>query len=107
MARIALDAMGGDHAPSETVAGAIASGVDVVLVGDEAQLAPLVGDAGIPIVHAGTTTSSRGRGKEAGRNSLNVIRVEDRGIEISVYLYSEASERFLPDVSHRYPRRPQ
>ncbi len=53
MARIALDAMGGDHAPSETVAGAIASGVDVVLVGDEAQLAPLVGDAGIPIVHAG------------------------------------------------------
>jgi len=53
MARIALDAMGGDHAPAETVAGAIASGVDVVLVGDEEQLAPLVGDAGLPVVHAG------------------------------------------------------
>ncbi|NNF88348.1 MAG: phosphate acyltransferase PlsX [Acidimicrobiia bacterium] len=52
MARIALDAMGGDHAPVETVAGAVASGVDVVLVGDEAQLAPLVGDTGLPIVHA-------------------------------------------------------
>jgi len=52
MARIALDAMGGDHAPAETVAGAIASGVDVVLVGDEQQLAPLVGDSGVPIVHA-------------------------------------------------------
>ncbi|MDH3539822.1 MAG: phosphate acyltransferase PlsX [Acidimicrobiia bacterium] len=52
MARIALDAMGGDHAPVETVAGAVASGVDVVLVGDEAQLAPLVGDSGLPIVHA-------------------------------------------------------
>jgi glycerol-3-phosphate acyltransferase PlsX len=44
--------MGGDHAPVETVAGAVASGVDVVLVGDEAQLAPLVGDSGLPIVHA-------------------------------------------------------
>ncbi|NNC91508.1 MAG: phosphate acyltransferase PlsX [Acidimicrobiia bacterium] len=52
MARIALDAMGGDHAPVETVAGAVSSGVDVVLVGDEAQLAPLVGDSGLPIVHA-------------------------------------------------------
>ncbi len=52
MARIALDAMGGDHAPVETVAGAVDSGVDVVLVGDEAQLAPLVADAGVPIVHA-------------------------------------------------------
>jgi glycerol-3-phosphate acyltransferase PlsX len=44
--------MGGDNAPVETVAGAIESGVDVVLVGDEAALAPLVGDAGISIVHA-------------------------------------------------------
>lgn len=36
MARIALDAMGGDHAPGETVAGALEAarrGVDVVLVG--------------------------------------------------------------------------
>lgn len=37
MARIALDAMGGDHAPAETVAGAVDAagrGVDIVLVGD-------------------------------------------------------------------------
>lgn len=52
MARIALDAMGGDHAPVETVAGAIASGVDVVLVGDEDQLAALARESGMPIVHA-------------------------------------------------------
>ena len=41
MARIAFDAMGGDHAPAETVAGAVdavAEGVDVVLVGDRAKL---------------------------------------------------------------------
>ena len=46
MARIALDAMGGDNAPTETVAGAVDAynrGVDVVLVGEpvaiEAELA--------------------------------------------------------------------
>jgi glycerol-3-phosphate acyltransferase PlsX len=41
VARIALDAMGGDHAPAETVAGAVDAseeGVDVVLVGDEGRL---------------------------------------------------------------------
>lgn len=41
MARIALDAMGGDHAPSETVAGAVdaaARGVDVILVGSQGQI---------------------------------------------------------------------
>ncbi|HEY6634793.1 MAG TPA: phosphate acyltransferase PlsX [Acidimicrobiia bacterium] len=57
MARIALDAMGGDHAPAETVAGAVdaaARGVDVVLVGDgpriEAELARHGAD--MAIVHA-------------------------------------------------------
>lgn len=57
MARIALDAMGGDRAPSETVAGAVAAaaeGVDVVLIGDEEKLRPLleVDGADLPIVNA-------------------------------------------------------
>lgn len=57
MSRIALDAMGGDHAPRETVAGAIdaaADGVDVVLVGDEATLRSELGSLGadLPIVDA-------------------------------------------------------
>lgn len=41
MARIALDAMGGDNAPTETVAGAVEAsrrGVDVVLVGEHVTL---------------------------------------------------------------------
>ena len=40
-ARIALDAMGGDNAPHQTVLGALdaaAKGIDVVLVGDQAAL---------------------------------------------------------------------
>lgn len=41
MSRIALDAMGGDHAPAETVAGGVAAareGADVLLVGDESTI---------------------------------------------------------------------
>lgn len=57
MARIAVDAMGGDHAPSEVVMGAVqaaADGVDVVLVGDEEAIAPILERAGadLPVVHA-------------------------------------------------------
>jgi glycerol-3-phosphate acyltransferase PlsX len=58
MARVALDAMGGDHAPKQTVLGAIDAagrGVDVVLVGDESVLRSELAEAGGPdldIVHA-------------------------------------------------------
>ena len=57
MTPIALDAMGGDRAPAETVAGAVlaaADGVDVVLVGVEQVLKrELEGlSASLPIVHA-------------------------------------------------------
>ncbi len=58
MATIALDASGGDHAPDETVAGAIVaaeSGVDVVLVGDEPEIRSRLNGFAIPIVHAPET----------------------------------------------------
>jgi phosphate acyltransferase len=55
--RIALDAMGGDRAPTETVAGAVVAsgkGVDVVLVGDRDLLADQLRELGadLPIAHA-------------------------------------------------------
>lgn len=44
--RIAVDAMGGDHAPQEIVAGALLAAerdyADIVLVGDEARIRPLL-----------------------------------------------------------------
>jgi glycerol-3-phosphate acyltransferase PlsX len=54
---IALDAMGGDHAPLETVAGAadaVARGIDVVLVGDSSRLGAVCTRLGadLEIVHA-------------------------------------------------------
>ena len=61
-ARIAVDAMGGDFAPEEIVAGAIQASaeldIDVLLVGDEAQIDPLVKKHGgkdsehVKVVHA-------------------------------------------------------
>jgi glycerol-3-phosphate acyltransferase PlsX len=57
MRPIALDAMGGDRAPTEVVAGAVeaaADGVEIILVGDEPRLKfELAGlGAELPIVHA-------------------------------------------------------
>ena len=56
-ARIAIDAMGGDNAPGEIVAGALLAhrdgGVELTLVGDEARIRPLLGEAAgsIAVVH--------------------------------------------------------
>ncbi len=60
MATIAIDAMGGDNAPLEIVHGGIDAaqqGHNVVLVGDEARLSPILAEAGadLPIVHASET----------------------------------------------------
>ncbi|MEE8406018.1 MAG: phosphate acyltransferase PlsX [Acidimicrobiia bacterium] len=82
MARIALDAMGGDHAPSETVAGAVEAardGVDVVLVGDHQTLEVELSkhDTLLPIVDAADVIAM---GDEPGRAlrrkpeaSINVV----------------------------------
>ncbi len=58
--KIAVDAFGGDYAPEQIVAGALEAsamhGIEVLLVGDEAALRPLVankeGSDGVEIVHA-------------------------------------------------------
>jgi glycerol-3-phosphate acyltransferase PlsX len=53
---VAVDAMGGDHAPDAIVAGAVAAvreGMPVVLVGDEARLKPLIPRGlALEVVHA-------------------------------------------------------
>jgi glycerol-3-phosphate acyltransferase PlsX len=60
MATIAIDAMGGDNAPAEIVFGGIDAakrGHDIVLVGDHAQIEPILAEEGValPIVHATET----------------------------------------------------
>ena len=60
-------------------------------------------DGGVPVILAGTASSNRGRGRERGRNSFNLIRVGESGIEAKVYLYSWDAGRFQPAGSRRYP----
>jgi glycerol-3-phosphate acyltransferase PlsX len=55
---VAVDAMGGDHAPDDVVVGAVRAaeelGIRVLVVGDEARITPHVpaGAAGVEVVHA-------------------------------------------------------
>lgn len=59
----------------------------------------------VPLVHAGTASSSRGRAPEEGRNSLNLLRIGRSGIDVTPYLFSENDGRFLPTEARRYERR--
>ena len=74
-ARIAIDAMGGDNAPGEIVAGAILAyrdgGVDLALVGDEARIRPLLGDAAgeIDVVHMAGEIPMDAAATQAMRNA--------------------------------------
>ena len=74
-ARIAIDAMGGDNAPDEIVAGAILAlrdgGVRLSLVGDEARIRPLLGaDAdAIDVVHTAGEIAMEAPAAQALRNA--------------------------------------
>ena len=60
---------------------------------------------GTIICQSGTTTSSRGKGREAGKNSYNVIIIEDNVIRIAQHLYLEDAGQFVPVAEHVFPRR--
>jgi len=74
--RIAIDAMGGDHAPEEIVAGAVLAAREglghMLLVGDEARIRPLLakyGNVDIEIVHAAGAIAMDANPSQALRNS--------------------------------------
>lgn len=60
-------------------------------------------ETGVPVLMAGTATSSRGRGRERGRNSFNLVRVGESCIEVAVYVYSGDAGNFMPAWGRRYP----
>jgi len=75
VSRIALDGMGGDLAPQSNVDGAVSAarrGIEVLLVGDEARLRPLLEAAGAPagvrLVHA---PDAIGMGDHSAREARN------------------------------------
>jgi 3',5'-cyclic AMP phosphodiesterase CpdA len=63
------------------------------------------GQRAIVIGQSGTTTSGRGRGTDRGKNSFNVITIDDQTIRIQPHFYMPEQQRFLPipeRVFHRH-----
>ena len=71
---IAVDAMGGDHAPAAIVEGAVAAadafGIDVILTGRSAQLAPL-------LTAQDGASSRNGAASAAHRGQVRIVTAED------------------------------
>lgn len=59
--------------------------------------------SGIPLVACGTTASRRGRGPEAGANTLNVVRMDEGGVEVEVHRLEEG-RGFVPWRKEVFPR---
>jgi 3',5'-cyclic AMP phosphodiesterase CpdA len=87
-------------------------GVDLVLGGHvhhthvmtSRALLPDRSGPGVPLIACGTTTSGRGRGDQIGVNSLNVIRVAEREIEVVPYLLALGGRAFTPVEAIVIPR---
>ena len=129
--RIALDAMGGDHAPGPIVAGAVEAVRDlpdlsVVLVGDRAQIEAELGTAPdaprdrLPIVHASEVVGMHEKPVEALRkkrdNSISkcwglmaggevkaVVSAGNTGAMVASALFN--AKMFLPGCGGRESRR--
>ena len=86
-------------------------GVDITLaghmhrayIGDSLDLLPDDDrEQGIVIVQCGTTSCSRGRGRERRRNSLNHIQTTPRELVVTHYLWKDADGEFRPHSQHRF-----
>jgi 3',5'-cyclic AMP phosphodiesterase CpdA len=60
---------------------------------------------GTIICQSGTSTSRRGKGRERGKNSYNVIEVRDTTIRIGQHLFLEDAGRYVPVAEHIFPHR--
>lgn len=61
-------------------------------------------DRGVIIVQCGTTTSSRGKGRERNENTFNLIETGAQTLTITHYLFFEEVGKFAPLSKHKFPR---
>jgi hypothetical protein len=64
-------------------------------------------DRGVIIVQCGTTTSSRGKGRERDENTFNLIEAGSQSHTVTHYMYSEETGEFAPLSRHTFPRQGQ
>ncbi len=100
--RVAIDAMGGDYAPDEVVAGAIDwaqrnPDTDLLLVGDEERISALIGPskpANVAIVHASESVSMEEQPAAAVR------RKRDASINVCMRLVKEGRADAVVTAGH-------
>jgi 3',5'-cyclic AMP phosphodiesterase CpdA len=61
-------------------------------------------DRGVIIVQCGTTTSSRGKGRERDENTFNLIEAGSQALTVTHYLYFEEARKFAPISKHMFQR---
>jgi len=96
----------------ETLAALDRGGAELVLcghihtsyIGNTLEFDPSLRQGTI-IAQCGTSTSRRGRLWHRGKNSFNVIEIEDQAIRISQRMFLEDAARFVPVSEHVFPRR--
>jgi 3',5'-cyclic AMP phosphodiesterase CpdA len=59
---------------------------------------------GIVIAQSGTSTSRRGRAREREKNTFNVLRLDQRIIRVTHYMYFDVASGFLPTSRHIFFR---
>jgi len=62
-------------------------------------------DRGVIIVQCGTTTSSRGKGRERDENTFNLVEVSNDTLTVIHHLFYDDANRFAPISKHVFPRR--
>ncbi|MFM1896190.1 MAG: hypothetical protein RLZZ385_1264 [Pseudomonadota bacterium] len=61
-------------------------------------------ERGVIIVQCGTTTSSRGKGRERNENTFNLIEAGSETLRVTHYIYYEKAGSFAPLSQHLFPR---
>jgi glycerol-3-phosphate acyltransferase PlsX len=100
--RVAVEAMGGDHAPEEVVRGAVDwarehDDVDVILVGDESRITPFIDEslpAHVTIVHA---TEAVGMDESP---AVAVRRKKDASINVAMRLVRDGEADAVVTAGH-------
>ena len=87
----------------------LAAGIDLVLSGHLHQTLELypAGREEFPALHTGTSSSSRGRGPEAGACTLQWIEVGAEEFTVECRAWRGDSERYRTTGNRRFPRRPR
>lgn len=80
------------------------AGVELVLSGHLHHSFVTRAADGPLVVHAGTTTSSRGRCGEAGLNSLHWIEVEPNAVRVERRLWDAAAGEFRAEAAREFAR---